>query len=179
MKKQIRLLLSPSLQCVEKVYEEMQKIMQFCVQQVSIGTRSGWEESRSGVGGVTLRGGRSHTRGVGGITLRGWVESHSVMPVSTNHCAPKTQHILPSLLVSGEGVPALPPASRGDHQGGLPTAQGTPTGGQCNGAHCSCGYSLCGWSIHTYIRTYVRTYGGIHTYICMYMWVSGCVVWCG
>ena len=70
VKKQIRLLLSPSLQCVEKVYEEMQKIMQFCVQQVSIGTRSGWEESHSG-------GGRSHTQGVGGATLRGWEESHS------------------------------------------------------------------------------------------------------
>ena len=88
VKKQIRLLLSPSLQCVEKVYEEMQKIMQFCVQQVSIGTRSGWEESQ-GVGGVTLKGGRSHTQGgrshtwgweephsgVGGATLRGWEES--------------------------------------------------------------------------------------------------------
>ena len=139
--------------------------MQFCVQQVSIGTRSRWEESQ-GVGGVTLRDGRSHTRGVGGITLRGWVESHSVMPVSTNYCAPKTQYILPSLLVSGEGVPAFPPPSRGDHQGGLPTAQGTPTSGQCNGAHCSCGYSLCGVG-YTYI----------HMYICMYMWVSSCVVY--
>ena len=98
VKKQIRLLLSPSLQCVEKVYEEMQKIMQFCVQQVSIGTRSGWEESHSGGGrshtqevesrsgggwshtqGVESRSGgeRSHTQGVGGVTLKGWVESHS------------------------------------------------------------------------------------------------------
>ena len=48
VKKQIRLLLSPSLQCVEKVYEEMQKIMQFCVQQVRCGTQSGWEGSDKG-----------------------------------------------------------------------------------------------------------------------------------
>ena len=76
VKKQIRLLLSPSLQCVEKVYEEMQKIMQFCVQQVSIGTRSGWEESQ-GVGGVTLGGWVESHSGIGGVTLGGWVESHS------------------------------------------------------------------------------------------------------
>ena len=91
VKKQIRLLLSPSLQCVEKVYEEMQKIMQFCVQQVRCDTHSRGEVTQSGrghtqrVGGVIYRGweeshaegGRSHMQWVGGVTCRGWEESHA------------------------------------------------------------------------------------------------------
>ena len=34
VKKQIRLLLSPSLQCVELVYEELQRIIQYCLSQI-------------------------------------------------------------------------------------------------------------------------------------------------
>ena len=156
VKKQIHLLLSPSLQCVEKVYEEMQKIMQFCVQQVG-GAHSGWEgytvggrgtqwvgRVHSGWEGHTVGGkgtqwvGGAHS-GWEGYTLGGrgtqWVggahsgwEGHTAQPYS-NTTGTTLQHF-PSV---GERIPTIPSPQRGDYQSGVSPVEGAATSGQCNG----------------------------------------------